>query len=140
MKLNLIWVAKAERSFCHEVQQGNKEETRVTRFLEKLWDISKGPTAVRASGGNHFTRLVETFLRTNYERIEAFRFPAYCTELEPDKMMWATLKPRRLANYCPKTPDELKLAAQREMNRMHKPPQLVAVFFRRSESPLSPIP
>lgn len=67
--------------------------------------------------------LVQTLLWLNRKRIETRRFPPYAPELDPDEVARTTLKMRRLANYCPKTSEELWATTARKMNWMQGHPE-----------------
>lgn len=141
MKLNLISAVTPEGALYYEVDRENLDETRVTWFLEKLLEEIPGHLmVVWDNGGIHRSMLVQTFLWLNRKRIETRRFPPYAPELDPDEMVWTTLKTQRLANYCPKTSEELWAATEREMNWMQRHPESVASFIRHSELPLPPLP
>ena len=141
MKLNLISAVTPEGVLYYEVDAESIDGTRVIWFLEKLLEEIPGRLmVVWDNGGIHRSMLVKTFLWLNRKRLETRRFPAYAPELDPDEMVWTTLKAQRLANYCPKTSEELWDAAKREMNWMQRHPDLVASFIRHSDLPLPPLP
>ena len=141
LKLNLISAVTPDGALYYEVDRENIGETRVTWFLEKLLEEIPGRLmVVWDNGGIHRSVLVKTFLWLNRKRLETRRFPAYAPELDPDEMVWTTLKTQRLANYCPKTSEELWAATKREMNWMQRHPERVASFIRHSDLPLPPLP
>lgn len=138
-KLNLLSAVTPEGALYYEVDRENLDETRVTWFLEKLLEEIPGRLmVVWDDGGIHRSMLVKTFLWLNRKRIETRRFPMYAPELDPDEMTWTTLKTQRLANYCPKTSEELWAATEREMNWMRGHPELVASSSATPDSPCHP--
>lgn len=141
MKLNLISAVTPEGTLYYEVDAENIGGTRVIWFLEKLLEEIPGRVmVVWDNGRTHRSVEVKTFLWLNRKRIETRRFPPYAPELDPDEMVWSTLKSQRLANYCPKSSEELWDATKREMNWMQRHPDLVASFIRHSDLPLPPLP
>ena len=83
---------------------------------------------------------VKTFLGEYRERLETRRFPPYAPELDPDEQVGTVLKYQRLANWCPKTEEEIRAGVERELRSMQAHPELVASFIRHSELPLPAFP
>lgn len=141
MKLNLISAVTPEGALYYEVDTENIDGTRVIWFLEKLLEEVRGRLMVVWDNGRiHRSVEVKTFLWLNRKRLETRRFPAYAPELDPDEMVWSTLKYQPLANFCPKTAEEIRAAVDREMRWMQRHPELVGSFIRHSELPLPPLP
>ena len=76
---------------------------------------------------------VKTFPWERRKRLETRGYPPYGPELDPDEQVWSVLKDQRLANWCPKTEEEIRAGVERELRSTQARPELVASFIRHSE-------
>jgi transposase len=139
LKLNLISAVSAEGTLLFDIHEDNIDGTRVIWFLEQLLEEIPGRLMVVWDNGRiHRSVEVKTFLWENRRRLETRRFPPYAPELDPDEQVWVTLKHQRLANFCPKTGEELRAAVERELRDLQAHPEVVESFLRASDLPLPP--
>lgn len=134
LKLNLISAVSPEGALFFDIHEDNIDGMRVIWFLEQLLEEVEGRVmVVWDNGGIHRSAEVKTFLWENRKRLETRRFPPYAPELDPDEQVWTVLKHQRLANFCPKTSDEIREAVERELRDLKAHPEVVASFIRHSD-------
>ncbi|MHB1435724.1 MAG: IS630 family transposase, partial [Thermoplasmata archaeon] len=141
LKLNLISAVSPDGALFFDIHEESIDGTRVLWFLEQLLEEVEGRLMVIWDNGRiHRSVEVKTFLWEHRKRLETRRFPPYAPELDPDEQVWTVLKHQRLANWCPKTGEEIRAGVERELRWMQAHPELVASFIRHSELPLPPLP
>jgi transposase len=141
LKLNLISAVSPEGALFFDIHEESIDGTRVLWFLEQLLEEVEGRVMVIWDNGRiHRSVEVKTFLWEHRRRLETRRFPPYAPELDPDEQVWTVLKHQRLANWCPKTGEEIRAGVERELRWMQRHPERVASFIRHSELPLPPLP
>jgi len=67
---------------------------------------------------------------SQHDDVSVEQFPAYAPELNPVDYVWAYVKYGRLANYCPKNLDELRMKVSSELSRVSTRPDLLKSFFQ----------
>jgi putative transposase len=60
------------------------------------------------------------------------RFPAYAPELNPAEYLWAALKAKDAANYCPPATPDLDRRIRQGVRRLRRHPTLLAGCPRAS--------
>ena len=92
---------------CMQPQEGI-DSGRVVKFLGELHEmIAKPITLVWDNLKAHHSRLVQAYVKENAEWLELVFLPPYCPELNPIEYLWSAWKRACLANYCPKSADEI---------------------------------
>lgn len=76
---------------------------------------------------------VKRFLSV-YSRLEAYRFPGYAPELNPDEFIWAKLK-RTLANSIPNGTNHLRQLLVAPVRRLKNSQKLLWSCIKASELP-----
>ena len=138
---DLISAVRPNRTLYFDVHEEGIDGTRGPWFLEKPLKEEPGRFMLaRESGTIRRRKDVKPFLRQNQRRLETLRFPRYAPELDSDEQVWAVLKNQRMANQCPKTGEEIRAGAERELRWIQAHPELVASIIWHSELPLPPIP
>ena len=141
LKLNLISAVTQDGALFFDIHEESIDGMRVLWFLEQLLEEVEGRlTVIWDNGRIHRSVEVKTFLWEHRKRLETRRFPPYAPELDPDEQVWTILKYQRLANWCPKTEEEIRAGVERELRSMQAHPELVASFIRHSELPLPALP
>lgn len=108
--------------------------TEVIWFLERLLEEIPGRVlVVWDNGGIHRCVEVNTFVWLNRQRLELRRFPPYAPELNPDEGIWDVIKNDKLANYCPKTLEELQARVDGELQLLKRSPHRVQNAMRQSK-------
>jgi putative transposase len=89
-----------------DFHQANITGTEVRVFLGAMLRHLRGHIVLLWDGGPiHKRREVQDFIR-RHPRLQAYRFPAYAPELNPDELVWTNAK-RDLSNGVPKNIQEL---------------------------------
>src|SRR5271170_761927 len=108
--------------------------TEVIWFLERLLEEIPGRVLVLwDNGGIHRCVEVNTFVWLNRQRLELRRLPPYAPELNPDEGIWDVIKNDKLANYCPKTLEELRGKVDGELRLLKRSPHRVQNAMRQSK-------
>jgi transposase len=137
MKLSLISAVGARGELYFEVHEENIDGGRVIEFLTYLLKEVPGRIMLLWDNGTiHRREDVKAFLYEQRRRLETHRFPAYAPELNPDEMVWNALKYQRLANWCPKTTEEIREGVEREMAWLQAHPEVVAACIQNAAIPL----
>ena len=121
-RLNPISAVSPDGMLFFDIHEESIDGMRALRLLEPLLEE------------------VKTFLRECWKRLETRRFPPHAPELDPDERVGTGLKYRRLANWCPKTEEEIRAGVEREVRSMQAYPARVVSLIRHSERPLPPLP
>ncbi len=133
-KLSVISGVTARGELYFEVHEHDVTGTEVIWFLEQLLEEIPGRVmVVWDNGGIHRCVEVTTFTWLNRRRLELRRFPPYAPELNPDETIWDTIKNDRLANYCPRSREELRVTVERELGALRAHPKRVRRAMRQSE-------
>lgn len=93
---------------------------RLNGQITVLWD----------SYGIHSAEPVSQYVAT-HRTISVEYFPPYAPELNPVDSIWAYIKSKRLANYCPRSLGELRRRVMTELFRVQMP-DLLESFFRHT--------
>ena len=110
----------------------------VARFIEDVARRIDAPiTLAWDSIPIHSAKPVRDFLAA-HRRIIVEPFPPYAPEMNPVDNAWGYLKYDRLANYTPKTLDELRKTVTAELRRLQKRPDLLKSLFSRTGLGLGP--
>jgi transposase len=135
-KLSVISGVTAEGELYFEVHEDDIRGTEVIWFLEQLLEEIPGRVMVLwDNGGIHRCVEVNTFVWLNRHRLELRRFPPYAPELNPDEGIWDALKNDRLANFCPRSREELHGKVTRELRRLKEHPKRVRRAMRQTALP-----
>jgi transposase len=107
--------------------------TEVILFLERLLEEIPGRVLVLwDNGGIHRCVEVNTFVWLNRRRLELRRFPPYAPELNADEGIRHLIKNDKLANYCPKTVEELLGEVNGKLRLLKRSPYRVQNAMRQS--------
>ena len=121
-RLNPISAVSPDRMLFFDIHEESMDGMRALRLLEPLLEE------------------VKTFLWECWTRLETRRFPPHAPELDPDEHVGTGPKCRRLANWCPKTEEEIRAGVEREVRSMQAYPARVVSSIRHSERPLPSLP
>jgi transposase len=135
-KLSVISGVTAEGELYFEIHEHDVSGTEVIWFLEQLLEEIPGRViVVWDNGGIHRCAEVKTFVWENRRRLELRQFPPYAPELNPDEGIWDVIKNDRLANYCPRTLEELHGTVAHELERLKADPERVQTAMSQIELP-----
>jgi transposase len=123
---------------CGRVLQRTFEQAikgvQVVAFCEHLLQHIEGEIIVVLDRAPiHRSKVVKDFLESEEgRRLTVTYLPSYAPECNPIEWLWAYIKTRHLANFCPVNLAELKQAWRKALARIRLKPDLVASFFRAS--------
>ncbi|UPK65286.1 transposase [Rhodococcus pyridinivorans] len=66
----------------------------------------------------HRSRAMTAWLATQRDWLHVERLPAYAPELNPIEQVWGNMKSTELANLCPDTLDEVRVATEAGLTRI----------------------
>jgi len=102
----------------------------IARFIEDVHHKIRCPiTLLWDTCAIHRAKPVKKYL-AGYRTVIVEPFPPYAPELNPVDYVWGYVKYGRLANYCPKSLDELRETVTSELCRVRTRPDLLRSFFR----------
>ena len=106
-------------------------------FLRELRRRLPVPMTIVWDRGNVHDRskAVRAYL-AEHPAIETEPFPSYTPEANPDEGVWQHAKHGRLANFAPEDTAELRSELVRELERLHRRPDLLAAFIRHAAIPI----
>ncbi len=137
MKLSLISAVGVKGKLYFQVQLENFDGGGVIEFLRYLLRHVRGEILLLWDNGTiHRRKDVKGFLWEKRKRLETRRFPSYAPELNPDEMVWNALKYQRLANWYPRTKEEILEGVEREMRWLQDHPGVVAACIQNAAIPL----
>lgn len=137
MKLSLISAVGVKGELYFRIHEENIDGGRIIEFLEHLLKEVSGRIMLLWDNGTiHRRQDVKQFLWEHRKRLETRRFPAYAPELNPDEMVWNALKYQRLANWCPRTKEEIRKGVERELGWLQAHPDFVASCIQHASIPL----
>ena len=139
MKFSLISAVGVKGQLYFRISAMNEsfDGLDVIDFLRYLLKEVRGKVLLLWDSGTiHRRKEVKQFLWEVRKRLKTRRFPTYAPELNPDEFVWSALKYQRLANFCPKTEEEIREGVERELRWLHQHPDFVASAIRHAEIPL----
>jgi len=80
----------------------------------------------------HRSRLVQDYLRTLDNQIQAFYLPAYAPELNPAEYVWSHLKQHELPNFCPRDLWQLSASARSALRSMQRRRTIVTSCWKQA--------
>ena len=115
--------------FCLLPDNANFHGTSIVAFIDSLRRrIRKPLTVIWDQIPIHQCYPVERYL-SYHDDILVEPFPPYAPELNPVDYVWGYVKYGRLANYCPKSLDELRRTVTSELCRVCTRPDLLKSFL-----------
>lgn len=81
----------------------------------------------------HRSKITKTFLKTQSSWLMVKRFPAYAPELNPVEYIWAAVKRKDVANFCPDTLQELDKQIRRSAKRLRQNAGTLTGFLNASK-------
>jgi putative transposase len=108
----------------------NLNSASCVAFLEQLLVNIRGPVIMVWDGLQaHRSKKVKRFV-AKHPRLELVPLPPYAPELNPSEYVWGHLKRNGLANFAPRTTDELHAKAKREVCRIRTSRDLLRSLLR----------
>jgi transposase len=140
-KLAIISAVTWDGELYFSVHGHDLTDEDTVRFLRKLMKEMSGRKffVLWDSLKIHRSKRVKRFLEKNAEKVNAWRFPPYAPELNPDEQVWNLAKHDDLANWSPLNKRDLRHVVMREMRTLKSQKKRVASAIRHAKIPLPPI-
>lgn len=124
---------KRVRALCTFTKGAVRQEDTL-RTLHHLLRHITGPIALFWDGlAQHRAKIVREFLGERKNRfVIVERFPAYAPELNPQEYVWAALKTKGMANFCPKASGDLERRAKSSVKRIQNSPHILRGALKKS--------
>jgi transposase len=128
--LNLISALSPRGSLRFMVVPGRLTAVKFCIFLRRLLHNAPGPVFLIVDGHpTHRAAAVKQFVQATEGKLRLFTLPAYSPELNPDELVWNTLK-AQVGHRALAGPDHLKATVLACLRALQKLPDTVQAFFR----------
>lgn len=129
-KLNMISAINPRGSFRFMIFEERMNAEVFCEFLKRLLYRAERPVYVIVDNHPvHRSYKVREFVEQTDGKLKLFFLPSYSPELNPDELVWASLK-RNVSRKRPKDRKELKKRVISFMRSLARMPEKVASFFR----------
>jgi len=120
-------------NYLFRLYEGSVKKEQIVEFLKALKAHLKVPLLILWDGARaHHSRLVREYLDSIDGHIQIEFLPPYAPDLNPVEYLWAWLKRHALANFCPKTLDELHVAARNKLKSAQHRPSIIAACWAQT--------
>jgi transposase len=128
-------VAGLTRSNClFRLYDGAVKSAQIVEFLKALRTQLKRKLLIVWDGpAQHKSRVVREYLDGTKGALQMALLPAYAPELNPVEYLWAWLKRRALANFCPKSLAELKTTARCKLRSNQRRASIITACWKQAE-------
>jgi len=121
------------RNFYFRLYPGTIRSPQVVDFLGHLLrQLPENLLVIWDGLRSHRSGLVRGFIGRQKGRVVLEFLPAYAPELNPVEYLWGYWKHHALANFCPKTFEELSVHACRALQRAQHSRPLVQAFWKQA--------
>lgn len=128
--LGLISAVGSRGEMYFEVFEGRMNGTRFVEFLQRLHlDVGRPIIVILDNVSYHKSGLVKKFIRSRKGDIIAHYLPEYSPELNPDELVWNSLK-ARLSRLFIETKAQLRAEVERLLLGIRNDRKLITSFFR----------
>jgi len=117
-----------------QLHRHNITGTEVVGFLRHLLRHLRGPVVLLWDGGKIHRRSDVTAFIRRQRRLQAYPFPGYAPELNPDELVWTKAK-QDLANSTPHDVEQLHAQLRRSLRRLQRSQRLLWSCIHGSELP-----
>lgn len=136
-KVNAITAVTSDRRFYFRLKEHeaiNSHDVRL--FLKMLLRHIREPIVVVWDNVNQHRAKKVKRLAEDHERLRIEYLPPYSPDLNPDEGVFNHVKGVELANYAPKSDDELVSRVRSTLRLYKRRPGKIMHFWRQSELPL----
>lgn len=129
---NMVSAISARGSLRFMVVEGSVGAATFIAFLKRLLrDVSKPVFLVVDGHPSHKARLVSRFVEATNGRLKLFLLPGYSPELNPDELVWNSLKNGELGRKIHTTKEQMKRTAIAHLRRLQKLPNIIRSYFQK---------
>jgi transposase len=114
------------------VVEGTVGAAKFIEFMKRLLIGAKGPVYLIVDGHpSHKAKMVKEWIASLDGKLKLFLLPGYSPELNPDELVWNSVKNHGLGRKPHATKAELKRDAIAHLRKLQKSPQVIRSFFRK---------
>ena len=129
---NVISAVSARGSLRFMIVEGSVSGATFIEFMKRLLIGATKPVYLIVDGHpSHKAKKVSQWIAAQAGRIRLFLLPGYSPELNPDELVWNSLKNHGLGKRVYGSKDEMKKIAISHMRRLQKLPEVIKGFFRK---------
>lgn len=115
--------------FLH-LQRDSIKSDSIIDYIIALREQVPGPITLLWDGLTaHRSKIVKEHIRNQQDWLVVERFPSYAPELNPVEYLWAKIKNKDIASYCPDTLNELEQKLEDAAKRIHTRQYLLSGFL-----------
>ena len=128
-------VAGMSRSnFLFRLCDGAVKGPQIVEFLKALRAHLKRKLLIVWDGAaQHKGRVVRDYLDSTKGAVQMALLPAYAPDLNPVEYLWAWLKRHALANFCPRSLQELKTTARAKLKSGQRRQSIITACWKQAE-------
>lgn len=116
------------------LHQGSFDAVAFIDFCKRLMASANRPVFLIVDNARvHHAKIVKKFEASTDGRLRLFYLPAYSPELNPDELVWNTVKNGRIGKAAVKDARELKRVALGALRSLQKRPGIVARLFNHPD-------
>jgi transposase len=129
---NLISAISARGSLRFMVVEGSVGAETFITFLKRLLHGATKPVFLVVDGHpSHKAKVVSRFVEAANGRLKLFLLPGYSPELNPDELVWNSLKNGELGRKIHTTKEQMKRTAISHLRKLQKLPALIRSYFQK---------
>ncbi len=121
-------------NFLFRLYDGSVKSEQIVEFLKALRAHLKRKLLIVWDGAaQHKSRLVREYLDSTKGAVQMALLPGYSPDLNPVEYLWAWLKRHALANFCPKSLNELKTTARDKLRSGQHRQSIITACWKQAE-------
>ena len=121
-------------SCCFRLFPGTIKSEQIVIFLRALRRQLRQRLLIIWDGLRaHRSRLVRDYVDSTRGRLQLAFLPPYAPELNPVEYLWAWLKRHALANFCPRSLEELKTTARNKLRSSQRRHSIITAGWKQAE-------
>jgi transposase len=129
---NLISAVAPNGKLRFMVVEGTVGAAVFIGFLKRLMSETRQPVFVIVDGHpSHKAKCVKKFVEDNKQKISLYYLPGYSPELNPDELVWNSLKNGELGRRMHYTKEAMKQAAVAHLRKLQRLPKIIISFFQK---------
>ena len=133
--VNMISAVSPRGDFRFMVVEGSVNSSVFVEFLKRLMAGSKRKVFLIVDGyPAHKSKIAKEFIESTDGKLELFYLPPYSPELNPDELVWNTLKNGIVGRSTVQSKDELKSKVVGGLRKIQKSPDMVKSFFQHEKT------
>jgi transposase len=121
-------------NFLFRLYDGAVKSAQIVEFLKALRAQLKRKLLIVWDGAaQHKSRVVREYLDGTHGAVQMALLPGYAPDLNPVEYLWAWLKRHALANFCPRSLNELKTTARNKLRSGQHRQSIVTACWKQTE-------